>query len=253
VSIHRLNLTVVDGTFAVYRLGADATIPPWDGTPSTLPLPLARLQHRRQRLRVGQPLIVADFDGAVAGRPWCGPVSRCRRTAPRRRPWSARSPCRAAPPRPSRVSSRPGKAARAGYRRFRGSSPRPRPVGSRPAVPPGHGGDPGWLTCSGGQGLPRTSGELGPSSTKPHGGIRPRQGGKPARTPQRQGLRPRSDSGGRRETQVAGETETAPAGIPALAGTITQTAGAGGIHACVLLDGLFGVLLDGLFGPGNLL
>jgi hypothetical protein len=29
VSFHRLNLTVVDGTFAVCRLGADAPIPPW--------------------------------------------------------------------------------------------------------------------------------------------------------------------------------------------------------------------------------
>jgi len=29
MSLHRLNLTVVDGTFAVCRLGADATIPPW--------------------------------------------------------------------------------------------------------------------------------------------------------------------------------------------------------------------------------
>ena len=29
MSFHRLNLTVVDGTFAVCRLGADATIPPW--------------------------------------------------------------------------------------------------------------------------------------------------------------------------------------------------------------------------------
>jgi hypothetical protein len=29
VSFHRLNLTVVDGTFAVCRLGAEATIPPW--------------------------------------------------------------------------------------------------------------------------------------------------------------------------------------------------------------------------------
>jgi hypothetical protein len=29
VSFHHLNLTVVDGTFAVCRLGADAPIPPW--------------------------------------------------------------------------------------------------------------------------------------------------------------------------------------------------------------------------------
>jgi hypothetical protein len=29
VSFHRLNLIRVDGTFAVCRLGADATIPPW--------------------------------------------------------------------------------------------------------------------------------------------------------------------------------------------------------------------------------
>src|SRR5690242_14760911 len=49
---------------------------------------------------------------------------------------------------------------------------------------------------------------------------------------QRQVLRPRSDGGGRGEPQVAGETDTAPAGIPALAGAVTQTAGAGGIHAC---------------------
>ena len=29
MSFHRLNLTVVDGTFAVCRLGAEVTIPPW--------------------------------------------------------------------------------------------------------------------------------------------------------------------------------------------------------------------------------
>ena len=29
MSLHRLNLTFVDGTFAVCRLGADAPIPPW--------------------------------------------------------------------------------------------------------------------------------------------------------------------------------------------------------------------------------
>jgi hypothetical protein len=68
--------------------------------------------------------------------------------------------------------------------------------------------------------------ELGRLSTKPHGGTRPRRGG-----PQRQGLRPRGDGGGRGETQVAGEAEAAPAGIPALAGAVPRAAGAGGIHA----------------------
>src|SRR5262245_59565985 len=61
----------------------------------------------------------------------------------------------------------------------------------------------------------------------------PSQGDKPPGTPQGQGdLRSGNLGGGRGKTEVAGETDGAPAGIPALAGAPTNTAGAGGVHAC---------------------
>jgi hypothetical protein len=76
-------------------------------------------------------------------------------------------------------------------------------------------------------------GEPSRSTTKPHGGTMPSQVGKPPGTPQGLGdLRLGNIGGGRGKTEVAGETDRAPVGIPALAGAITNAAGAGGVHAC---------------------
>ena len=50
-------------------------------------------------------------------------------------------------------------------------------------------------------------------------------------TPQGEGLRFWTYGAGPVKAQVAGETDGAPAGVPVLAGAVTDAAGAGGAHA----------------------